>query len=275
MAEIVFDIHQDNFTTQSSHNLSALIGANRFFFYLSDNQKRIVFQRHYLFKSPYYLSELEGIFKNENLFKHQFHQVNVAIDTPHFAFIPNIIYEAELQKNYLQQTAPISSNDMIFTDEVDELELKNVHSVDNRLYDILDKHLAYFDLYHNATPFLRRTNRMIQGNDVIVNVLPAQLQIAVYKNNQFQIYNTFKYNSAEAFLYYVLLMYQQFELDNMNTPLTLMGGIMPNSVIYRLLSTYIRQIKFAKRTKYYQYSPKYSTVPQQFHFDLYTMSVCE
>ena len=70
-------------------------------------------------------------------------------------------------------------------------------------------------------------------------------------------------------------MYQQFDLDTTHTPLTLMGGIMPNSTIYKLLSTYIRQIKFAKRTKYYQFSPKYSNVPQQFHFDLYTMSVCE
>ncbi len=222
-----------------------------------------------------YHADLISIFQKDSVLKNQYHQVNVAVDAPHFAFIPNAIYNPNLQKTYLQQTTPISVNEMVFVDEVEELKLKNVHAIDSRLYDILDANFTYFNLYHNATPFLRRTQRLVEGNDVLVNVLPDKLQIAVYKNNQFQIYNTFKYNSAEAFLYYVLLMYQEFELDNMNTPLTLMGGIMPNSVVYRLLSTYIRQIKFAKRTKYYQFSPKYSTVPQQFHFDLYTMSVCE
>jgi len=221
------------------------------------------------------LSELVAIFKKENIFKQQFHQVNVAIDTPHFTFVPNEVYQPDFQKVYLSNATPLSTNDMIFSDDVEELNVKNVHAIDSRLYDVLDTHLAYFNMYHNATPFLRRTKRLINGDDVLVNVLPDKLQIVVYKNNQFQLYNTFHYNSAEAFLYYVLLMYQQFELDNMNTTLTLMGGIMPNSVIYRLLATYIRQIKFAKRTKYYQFNPKYSTVPQQFHFDLYTMSVCE
>ena len=76
-------------------------------------------------------------------------------------------------------------------------------------------------MFHSASPLLRRTRRLINGNDVVVNVQPNALNIIVYKDNKFQLYNTYKYNSAEAFLYYVLLMYQQFELDVNQTPLTL------------------------------------------------------
>lgn len=97
----------------------------------------------------------------------------------------------------------------------------------------------------------------------------------VYQQGALQLFNTFKYNSAEAFLYYILLMYQTFGLSAKETPLTLLGSIMPNSTVYRLVSAYIRQIKFAKRTKYYQFSAPYSDVPQQFYYDLYSLSVCE
>lgn len=221
------------------------------------------------------LTEIRRILETDVVVRSPFRKINVSIDTPHYTFIPSEIYSPENQRTYLENVAAISNKDMVFADEVEELSLKNIHSIDSRWFDMLDVHFPSFYLYHTATTLLRRTRRIVGENEVVVNVLPKSINIFVYKNNQFQIYNTFEYHSAEAFLYYILLMYQQFSLDKSQTPLTLLGGIMPNSSIYRLLSTYIRQIKFAKRTKYYQFSPKYSTVPQQFYFDLYSLSVFE
>lgn len=264
-------------------NLSVLIGANRFFYYLTDAQKNILAQRHYLFSADQDISamvrELSEMLHQERLLQQSFKQIDVAIDNHTFAFIPTPIYQPELQSDYLNGVCSTSQHDMIFADEVEGLGLKNVHSIDARLFDVLE---AFFNnygntfrLYHSATPFLTLTKRLTARSEVFVNVQPSQINIAVYKSGKFQLYNTFKYNSAEAFLYYVLLMYQQFELSTYITPVTLTGGIMPDSTIYRLLLTYIKQVKFAKRTKYYQFSPKYSVVPQQFYFDLYSLSVCE
>jgi hypothetical protein len=277
LAEIVFDIHIDSFSTlqTKTQNLSVLIGTNRFYYFVSNAAKQVLFQRHYLLDETQQLKEIRSILETDVVVRSSFNKINVSVDTPHFAFIPNEIYFPANQRSYLEQVATLSNQDMVFSDEVEELSIQNVHAVDSKLFDLLDVHFSSFRLYHSATTLLRRTRRIVSENEVVVNVLPKSLNIMVYKNHQFQLYNTFDYHSAEAFLYYIALMYQQFGLNVNETPLTLLGGIMPNSSIYRLLSTYIRQIRFAKRTKYYQFSPKYSAVPQQFYFDLYSLSVCE
>ena len=276
MATIVFDIHTDRHQQPSNDkNLSVLIGTNRFFFYISDGQQRILSQKHYVLEDVQPYAEIQSIIQKERILSKDFNSVNIAIDSTHFVFVPKVIYRPSIQKTYLQGIASLAASEMIFSDEIEELDVKNIHTIDNRMYEILERNFTSFKMFHSATPLLRRTKRLVNGNDIIVNVQPNTLNIIVYKNNKFQLYNTYKYNSAEAFLYYVLLMYQQFDLDINETPLTLMGGIMPDSMIYKLLTTYVRQIKFAKRTKYYQFSPEYSNVPQQFHFDLYSLSVCE
>ena len=277
MAEITLDIHVNSFSTlqTNTQNLSVLIGTDRFYYFVSNAAKQVLFQRHYMIDETQPLTEARKILETDIVVRSPFQKINVAINTPHYTFIPNDIYSPANQRNYLENVAAISSSDMVFADEVEELQLKNIHAVDSRWFDVLDVHFPSFYLYHTATTLLRRTRRMVGTNEIVVNVLPKSIHILVYKNDKFQIFNTFPYYSAEAFLYYILLAYQQFDLDKSATPLTLLGGIMPNSAIYRLLSTYIRQIKFAKRTKYYQFSPKYSTVPQQFFFDLYSLSVCE
>jgi hypothetical protein len=277
LAEIVFDIHVDSFSTlqAKTQSLSVLIGTNRFYYFVSNPAKQILFQRHYLLDKTQSLKEIRSILETDVVLRSSFKKINVCVDTPHFIFIPNEVYSPANQRAYLEQVASVSNNDMIFSDEVEELSIQNIHAVDSRLFDLLDIHFPSFHLYHTATTLLRRTRRMVGENEIIVNVMPKTLNIIVYKNHKLQLYNSFEYHSSEAFLYYVILMYQQFGLSTIDTPLTLLGGIMPNSSIYRLLSTYIRQIKFGKRTKYYQFSPKYSTVPQQFYFDLYSLSVCE
>lgn len=277
MAEIVLDIHTDDLEVLQTkkQNLSVLIGANRFYFFVSDANKRIILQRHYVLDKTLFLKELRQVLETDIVLRASFQQIKIAVDTPYFSFLPSKIFMPAHQRAYLQNVAPISTNDMVFTDDVEELSLKNVHAIDRRLFDLLDTHFPSFQLYHTATTLLRRTKRIATENEIIVNVMPDMLNIIVYKNNEFQLYNAFQYHSSEAFLYYILLMYQQFDLDTASVPLTLMGGIMPNSSIYRLLSTYVRQMRFAKRTKYYQFSPQYSTTPQQFYFDLYSLSVCE
>lgn len=277
MATIVFETQLNEYQNRLSpkDNLSVLVGANRFFFYVSDAQKRILYQKHFLLDELKSHTEIRSIVESESILKHHFQQINVGVDSEHFSLVPALIYRPSVQKSYLEAICQPTKQEMIFTDAIEELDIKNVHTIDSRLYDELQAVFPTFNLYHIATPFLRRTKRLINGDDIIVNVQPSELNIIVYKNNQFQLYNNYKYNSAEAFLYYVLLMYQQFDLDVNTATLTLMGGIMPNSMIYKLLSTYIRQIQFAKRTKYYQFSPEYSSIPQQFHFDLYSLSVCE
>ena len=277
MARIVFDIHSDGAIPSklSEKNLSVLIGTNRFFFYISDGQQRILTQKHYVLEDAQSFSEIQSVLQTEKVLRPPFNSIKIAIDSPHFVFVPKVIYRPSMQRSYLKGVSSLAATEMIFADDIEELDVKNIHTIDHRMYEVLERQFQTFKMFHSATPLLRRTKRLINGDDVMVNVQPNTLNIIVYKGNKFQLYNTYTYNSAEAFLYYVLLMYQQFGLDVNQTTLTLMGGIMPNSMIYKLLSTYIRQIKFAKRTKYYQFSPKYSNVPQQFHFDLYSLSVCE
>lgn len=258
-------------------NLSVLLGANRFFFYISDVYKRILWQEHFALDPQHTTpaAAFQSILDTAPILSQAYRQVHFLHDTPQYTLVPHTVFDPAITRQYLSSVCTLRTDTPIHTNPVEEQHLHVVFGLRPSWQPLLLQRFPMAQHYHIATALLRRTSRLTQPQEVFVNVQTTHLHIMVYRDGALQLFNTFKYSSAEAFLYYVLLMYQTFGLSAKDTPLTLLGSIMPNSLVYRLVSTYIRQIKFAKRTKYYQFSPLYSDVPQQFYYDLYSLSVCE
>lgn len=79
-------------------------------------------------------------------------------------------------------------------------------------------------------------------NGIAALVIENNLFICVFKNNKFTLCNTFSASSNEEVSYYIMLMFQEFDLPQEETALELFGEIEEKPFLEKHLSHYIRNI---------------------------------
>jgi hypothetical protein len=101
---------------------------------------------------------------------------------------------------------------------------------------------------HSATPMLRYWLRHhnIQDKPLVRACISDHLlEVFVTGPKGLLLANSFRCQTAEDFLYFIILVYQQLGLDTHEVPLEISGEIVPESQLYQLLYKYIRHIEGA------------------------------
>ena len=101
---------------------------------------------------------------------------------------------------------------------------------------------------HSATPMLRYwlgADSRHEGPLVRACISDHLLEVFVTGPKGLMLANAFSCQTAEDFLYFTILVYQQLGLDTHEVPLEIAGEIEQDSVLYQLLYKYIRHIRGA------------------------------
>ena len=112
-------------------------------------------------------------------------------------------------------------------------------------------------------------NKNQTGKKLFVHVQPSHFEAVTIDGKQLLFYNTFNYHSAEDFVYYLLFVCEQLQLNPETIDVILLGEIERNSTIYTLTQKYIRKIKFGERNDGAQYSYQLQTLPVHYYFTLF------
>ncbi len=100
--------------------------------------------------------------------------------------------------------------------------------------------------------------------------------LTVIENSKLLFHNIFSFKASPDCLYYVLLVYKQLDLSPQKTPLYIVGELVADSEIHKLLHKYIKTIHFVNRPNFYLFGEKMQeSCPKNFFFDLYSLKLCE
>ena len=81
-----------------------------------------------------------------------------------------------------------------------------------------------------------------------VNVSKSTLDIVVLESDQLLLCNTFSYTSKEDFVYYLLFVAEQLQLDVLEFPLYFTGKITLETALYKSTYLYIKNVYFLEST---------------------------
>ena len=79
---------------------------------------------------------------------------------------------------------------------------------------------------------------------MFVNVSRNSLDIVVLENNQLILFNTFSYNTKEDFIYYILFVAEQLNLNVNEFSLHFTGKVNIEDAIYKTTYKYIKNVYF-------------------------------
>lgn len=276
-----------NIDDLQNYNLYLNIGFESFEFCAvkNDNNKCIILEEYSFPKlnnDEDLLSELKKIWENHHLLKVGFwKKVRVSYKNQHFTFIPNSLYTKDNNADYLNFTSDFNSekNGIGIYKHISFSGVnvfgypKIIHSFIKGCYPKTN-----VEITHQSSSIIEACFRL-KGNseekNVSLYVENKHITITVVNKNELIFSNRFNYTSSEDFIYYILLIYKELNLDTEKDKLNVFGKIAPNSQIYDAIHKYIRHSAFGKRPKFLNFSYHFDEVFDHKFFNTYAIHLCE
>jgi hypothetical protein len=108
-----------------------------------------------------------------------------------------------------------------------------------------------------------------------VNTGQSHIDILQIRDKKLDYYNSFRYNTSEDFMYFLVFVVEQLKLNPESVQVVLLGEIERHSSLSDLLHKYIRHISFIDRSSDHRYSFVFDQLPGHYYYNLLNASLCE
>lgn len=217
----------------------------------NSSTKKDVYFSEYTFeetlKTPEELLEkIKEIFKKDTILQKDFSEVQVIHQNNLNTLVPNEFFNETHLKTYLNCNIKTLATDFITFDEINTISANNVYVPYVNINNYFFQHFGEFEYKHHTTAFIEKIVKLSIAKEktMFVNVSKSSIDILVTENNTILLANSFNYNSKEDFIYYILFVAEQLQLDTDTFSLYFTGAISLDSDIYKIAFTYIRNIYF-------------------------------
>lgn len=240
-----------------------------------EKNKYIAFE-YYSFQQIYNfepIGDLIDIASGESkILSYKYKSVTCSVVNNLSTIVPSALFEDDRKKLYLKFNTSLQGDELVMTDELRNLDAKNVFALPFMLKAKLDSMYSKVTYHHFSSGLIETLlsqNKNETKKKLYVHVQASHFEAIVIEGKKLLFYNTFSYLSAEDFMYYLLFVCEQLHLNPENTETIMIGEIERTSAIYPLAQKYIRTLKFGTRPDNSDYSYQLQTFPKHFYFSLF------
>jgi hypothetical protein len=281
---ISFEISESDYSKKltSHYELSILCRVDSFVYMATDDQRRVLLLRDYRLDTPFpkfnqRAEELRHTFSKDTNLQVPFRNVRIGVVTERHTLVPNRLYNPQEKTAYLRQLTPLTGEWEVKSDDLNSIAAQNVYAYPVLLMEVFAEQFSRVRFCHCGSAFLLAHHAMTdfqKGKQVFVNVWSSQVQVILYEGGELQFINTYPYQSFKDFIYFVMLVFDQYDLDRQRVPLHLAGQITEGSEIFRLLKRYVQQVNMQRAPAFVQLGKDYGQVPQHLYYDLFCLLQC-
>lgn len=193
--------------------------------------------------------QLDKFFQKHPELSDKYDEVIVLHDNALNTFVPRDLFNEDSIGSYLQYTTKVFSTDYFAYDELEANKINNVYvpyvNINNYL---IDKFGSF--TYHNINTLLLEIllKKSIQNDtkEVYAFLQKDHFELIIMQNSELIFFNSFQYQTAQDFIYYILFTYEQLNLDVETTPLHLLGRIDMGDSYYEEAYKYIREVNIVE-----------------------------
>ena len=187
------------------------------------------------------------------------------------AFVPLALFDEQFLGSYLQYNTKVFETDFFTYDALPNQEMNNVYvpyaNINNYLLDQFES----FDYKHYSSILVEKLllqSKNIDDKQVFVNFGKGKFDIIVVQNQKLLLFNTFECSTKEDFIYYLLFVAEQLQLNPEYFKLQLLGAITEDDAFYQIAYKYVRNVSLFDISKLQQHNT-FSTADNLKHFILF------
>ena len=229
------------------------------------------------------ITQLELIYDDHHVLKAGYWKsIKVAMKGMNFSLIPNSLFDKNYLKEYLSLNCTLNTEpeEGFYYYSQKSTDAVNIFSADKKIISWFTKMYPSknVQVVHHTAPLIEGV--MFNGNDLaertmFLHVEQNYLTILVKNKKTLEFCNTFYFSTAEDFIYYVLFVFDQLNLNQEQTAVTVWGEVTHDSLVYNKLLKYIRDVSFGEKPSSMKFGYWFDEVMDHNFFDLYSMHLCE
>lgn len=193
-------------------------------------------------------NQLESIFSQHELLQVTYDDVLILHDNNLNTFVPEAYFDERTLGGYLQYNTKVFATDFFSFDDLDNYQMKNIYvpyvAFNNFFLDKFGE-FTYKNINTNLVEYV--LSKTLNLNDVAVyaNISDTHFELVVSKKGTLILFNSFEIQTPEDFIYYILFVYEQLNLNTEITPIYFLGLIDETDLNYKIAYKYIRNIFIA------------------------------
>ena len=219
---------------------------------LLPEENKIIFFREIVFTKKLnpiqVLQEIEKLYSRETFLQEEKPEVTLLYSNELYSLVPRELFSEENASDYLKYNTQILETDYVAQDELEEAGMVNVYIPYANINNYFFERYGEFEYRHCISflveEFLKLNRDQKEGTKVYLHCYPGGYDLVIIQKGELLLANSFKCNTKEDFIYYLLFTAEQLELDPTTFELILLGKITENSDYYRMAYTYVKEIKF-------------------------------
>ncbi len=236
------------------YNLSIQLSLDGFSFCIYNSNPNEVlalavyeFQSNTIINPVKHLELVTQLYKQEELLKPTYKSVFVSHFNNLVSQVPLALFNKNNLQSYLQYSIKLLENDYITFDEINSSEIVNIYVPFVNINNFLIDKYGAFMFKHSSTILIENLLKSCKNSEglyLFINVINSNFELVVINNNKLELFNCFSFKTKEDFIYYILFIAEQLQLNPEEFKLVLMGDIEKESELYSIAYQYIRNISF-------------------------------
>ncbi|BAV94330.1 DUF3822 family protein [Ichthyobacterium seriolicida] len=220
------------------------------------------------------VSDVNEIFEQNDLFKNTFVKVTAGFSNLNFTLVPSELYNEKQIHEYASINFGFSDTEVLVSQTLKNLNAVAIYTIPQKIKTLLGKRWSDISWTHPSSSFIETLFRDNRIDGVFVYLEEDSMCISVIGDGKLKLYNSFEYKSAEEFIYYVLLVYEQAGINLDIVVLTLYGNISKTNENYEYLYKYVRNISFGQKNTNFTYSFELDSIPEHYFSILFNQHLC-
>lgn len=260
--------------------LSLEIGGDGLALAVLDNllNRYLVFEQYALRKTagPEQLADRIGqLAKEHDWLNASFKKVTVMMTDVPSTLVPAAVYDNDQSEAFLRFNHPASGDaEEVRVDHLKNLEAKNIWALPVAIDTTLRRLHPHLRYAHHTTPLIEgllASFRNVPERRAIAHVQQGRFDVIVIEGRNLLLCNSFRYQTGEDFIYYLLFIFEQLRLNPETTPLLLLGEVNKESAVYGMANKYIRHVQFGSRPDQAVYAACFSELPEHHRYNLFSL----
>lgn len=207
-----------------------------------------------------------------------FKKVKLAISDKLYTLVPKALFQEEALETYITFNHSLEEKEAysLLYENVEPYQATLVYAIPKNLKEKLDKHFTSASWHSHIAPFLEMAAfEKKTETQVILNIQHLGFDCLFLKEGKLQFLNSFECKNVDDFIYFLLYIMEQLQLDRESSQVHLQGNFEEKSTLFEMLYKYIRNLHLVSRNDTIQYALVLNEVPQQYYKNLFSLHLCE
>ncbi|HPR58629.1 MAG TPA: DUF3822 family protein [Bacteroidales bacterium] len=236
------------------------------------------FDFQYINSAGQFNAAIEQLITTNELLSLPYNKIIALYETNKSTLIPSAFYDRENHSNALEINHRIELGETTASDHLPILEAYNVWVLPQIIENTVKKHFPDAPLHLHTSILIEQLLTLTKNHnnhEVFVHVRKTWFDILVISNGRLLFSNSFRYQTKEDFIYFLIYVLEQLELNPETVQLTFLGLILKRSQLYDITVKYIRNVSFIQKPADFKFSYVFDEIPNHFYFNLFNHFRCE